>query len=517
MRQKYIILFVTLAIILPPIKASTAVFNVRDYGAKGDQKTNDSAAVQKAIDACNTAGGGTVLVPAGNYLSGMIRLRSHITLELDAGATLWASTDRRDYDKGRSRHLLFADGAHHIAVVGFGAINGQGTADLGRRMGVKEEMPSFRTGILLFQNCENVTIRDVTILYSDAWTVHLKRCETVFIDGVTIINNYYRTNSDGIDPNSCRDVHISNCHIVAGDDCIVLKSTDPYPCENVVVTNCTLETIATALKLGTESRGDFRNIHFSNCTIRNSPVGIGFYMKDGATMENVTFSNISIETSTPSLYSVCPIFMDIEKRNTDSSIGRIRDVMFRDITIRSGNGILIQGMPESPIENLTMENIIFRVDQASDYSKRSKHIGGRRTTRDERDTRYARQPSYVTIAYVHGLLLENIRVLIARDGFEKYERCAVSGHELENGTIRSIYRSPAGAGGQLPIVALENCRRMLLTGCQASPETPAFLGLRGKQTAAISLVGNDLREAVRPVIRGEDVPASAVKDLDDKR
>jgi hypothetical protein len=264
------------------------------------------------------------------------------------------------------------------------------------------------------------------------------------------------------------------------------------------------------LKLGTESRGDFRDIHFSNCTIRNTPVGIGFYMKDGTTMERVTFSNISIETDDSSNHQVFPIFMDIEKRHADSGIGKIRDVIFRDIHIRSGSGILIQGMPESPIENLAVHNITFRAAWADDYTKRHKAVGGRRTTKDDRDTRYARLPSYMTLAHVNGLMLDNIRVLIAEDAFQQYGRSAVCGHEMENGTIRSIYRRPAGASGQLPIIALHNCRYMLVTGCAAAPGTPAFLGLSGERTDHISLVGNALRGAVRAVIQTEEVPTHAV-------
>lgn len=503
--------------ILSPVRSRAEVFSVRDHGAKGDRTTNDTVAIQKAIDACNSAGGGIVVFPAGNYLSGSLELRSHVTLQLDAGATLWISTDPRDYANKRRGNLLYAQNAEHIAIVGQGTIHGQGTADYGRRRGVKEEAPSFRTGILLFENCRHVIIRDVTILFSDAWTIHLQRCETVFIDGVTIFNNYYRTNSDGIDPNSCRDVHISNCHIVAGDDCIVLKSTEPYPCENVVVTNCTLETIATALKLGTESHGDFRNIHFSNCTIRNTPVGIGFYMKDGATMERVTFSNISIESSSPSLHTVYPVFMDIEKRNPDSRSGKIRDVTFRDITIHTGAGSLIQGMPESPIENLTLQNITVRVDRAEDHSKRSKPVGGTRTTRDDRDTKYARQPAYLILAHVNGLLVDNIRVLVSDEVHRQYERSAISGHLLEQGTIRAVSRSPAGAGGKLPVISLQDCRQMLITNSQAAPGTPVFVGLSGKQSDQISLVGNDLSNAISPVVRAEEVAADAVKDFDAKR
>lgn len=512
MRTRCALLVALLLINLGSHGAPAPVFNVRDYGAKGDKNANDRTAIQAAVDACHKSGGGTVYFPAGDYLSGEIRLRSHVTLHIDAGATLWASTKSHDYGSKTSGKLLTAREAEHVAVVGMGTIHGQGTADYGRRPGVREERPSFRTGIALFEGCRNVAVRDVTILYSDAWTLHFRRCDTVFVDGVTIRNNYFRTNSDGIDPNSCRNVHISNCHIVAGDDCIVLKATEAHPCENVVVTNCTLETIATALKLGTESRGDFRNVHFSNCTIRNTPVGIGFYMKDGATMERVTFSNMTIETGDPSLHRIYPIFMDIEKRNPDSRIGRIRDVSFRDIHIVSGSGILIQGMPESAIENLTIQNLTFRVEEADDYSDRRKTIGGRRTTKDERDTLYVRKPAYLTLAHVDGLTLDDIRVLIAERAFEKYERTAVSLHEVENGTIRGIARRPAGRGGKLPVVAMENCRRMLVTGNMALPGTPAFLGLSGEETADISIAGNDLRGAAKAVVRSEEVPATTINE-----
>jgi polygalacturonase len=438
--------------------ARADTFNVRDYGAKGDGTTNDRAAIQKAIDAC-AGGGGTVVVPAGDYLTGKIELRSRVTLLIEPGATLRQSPDKADYGGWGSGNLLVARDAEDIALVGFGRIHGTGTADYGRGRGGKDK-PEFRTGILLFENCRNVHIRDLTILYSDAWTVHLRRCQGVFIDGLTIRNNYYRTNSDGIDPNSCRDVHISNCRITAGDDCIVLKATQAEPCENVVVTNCTLETIATALKLGTESRGDFRDIHFSNCVIRNSTVGIGFFMKDGATMERVTFSNISIENPTTSPEAIVPIFMDIERRNPDSKIGRIRDVSFRDIAIAGGMGVVVQGMPENPIENLTFDNITFRVENPRDYAKRRKHVGGSRTTSDERDTLYVRQPSYFTVANVKGLIVEDLRVLMSEEDFRKYPRSAFSGHNIDGGALRNVSREPAGAEGDAPILALENCRRL---------------------------------------------------------
>ena len=222
-------------------------------------------------------------------------------------------------------------------------------------------------------------------------------------------------------------------------------------------------------------------------------------------MERVTFSNISIEISdaaTPKSQTF-PIFMDIEKRHPDSPIGRIRDVIFRDIQIHSGSGVLIQGMPESPIEELTMQNLTSRVQHADDYSERRKAAGGRRTTSDDREFRYAQLPAYLTLAHVRGLMLDNVRVLIEEDAFNQYERSAICGHELENGILRSIHRQPAGIGGQLPVVSLHNCRHIMLTDCMVAPDTPALLGLSGKETADISLVGG----FVGPVTRTEEVTA----------
>ena len=167
------------------------IFNVREFGAKGSRKVNDQRALQAAFDACAKAGGRTVVLPAGDYLSGTLQMASGVMLRLEAGATLWASTDPRDYPAGRSAHLLVADGAQNLALLGPGIINGQGTADYGARWGVPDQ-PAFRVGILLFNNCRQVIVRDVSILNSDAWTLHFKRCEDVVVEDATIRNNYRR-------------------------------------------------------------------------------------------------------------------------------------------------------------------------------------------------------------------------------------------------------------------------------------------------------------------------------------
>jgi len=459
-REVLISLSVFLLTVLP---CSAKVWDVTELGAKADKETNAGPAIQAVIDQCAAAGGGTVFVPAGDYLCGQLNLKSSVTLHIEAGATLWVSPKKEDYSKGN--RFLFAEGQSNITIQGRGTIHGTGEADLARKRTDKpEQRPEFRVGILELVRCKNVTIRDVTVRYSDSWTFDLELCEDVVIDGVSILNNYYRVNADGIDPVSCRSVRISNCHIVAGDDCIVCKTREGAPCEDITVTNCVLETIATAVKIGTESASDFRNILVSNCVIRNSTVGIGIYIKDGGTAERISFANCTIETiRKPELASgslqnsVYPIFVDIEKRRPESSIGKIRDLSFSDIAIVSDNGVLVQGMTAGRIENLSMRNVTMRVDRAFDYSARKKHVGGKvYDTEDRRETIYARKPSYVTLANIDGLTIDGLRVFIPDEVFSKHPRSALSVYGASSAVIRDVQRQPARPESDVPVVVRED-------------------------------------------------------------
>lgn len=430
------------------------VFDVRDHGAKADGQTLDHRAIQAAIDACSGAGGGTVVVPPGQYLCGAVRLASGVTLRIEQGATILASNSKADYASGR--HLFWAEDAHDVVIEGPGAIDGRATADYGGRWGAPE-VPEFRVGILLLERCRNVAVRNLTIRNSDSWTLHFKRCDAVAVERVTIRNNYRRLNSDGIDPNMCRGVRISDCDITAGDDCIVLKATEAHPCQDVVVTGCRLESAASAIKLGTESHGDFRDIRFENCTVRNSFTGIGFYMKDGGTMERVVMRNIRIETCPAEGRTVTPIFMDIERRNPDSRVGRIRDVTIEDVEIRSGSGILIQGMPESRIENLALRRIRFAASGPDDYSKRSKPVGGRRTTSDERDTRFARHPAWAAIAYVRNLVLADVSFQYPAEVRARTDRSCAALWFVDGATVEGLVCSPPPPEGARPVLETVAC------------------------------------------------------------
>ena len=175
-------------------------------------------------------------------------------------------------------------------------------------------------------------------------------------------------------------------------------------------------------------------------------------------MERVVFKNVSIETTTDVRRAVAPLFLDIEKRHADSKVGKIRDVTFEGLEIRTGSGVLIQGMPESPIEKLTLRNIRVTVENPDDYADRKKPVGGRRTTRDERDTCFARLPSYFTVAHARDILVEDLRVEIAEDAFRKLEDLLKgSGNESDTTNAAGALEVEAVAAATPAADATEPC------------------------------------------------------------
>lgn len=367
----------------PTSLSHSGTFNIRDFGAIGDGITSDTEAIRATIAACAEAGGGTVFFPPGDFLCGSLHLVSNLTLHLSAGATL-----REEFTDGIEKcrvgpnnirpHFLMAHGVKNLSIIGQGTILGRGEADAA---GIDKEKRGFRTGLIHFDNCEHIRLSQFTIRFGDAWTVHLCRCENVFIQGVSILNNIHRRGgNDGLDLNSCRNVHISNCRITAWDDCIVLKTKDlerdddaiDQPCENIVVTNCTFVSGCTALKLGSESKGAFRDIHFSNCVIRESSVGCGIYILDGATVERVSFTNISMEIiddnryrrhDEPAHIHIFPICVFTGRRTPKSPLGVLRDILFRDIQAASNYGVVLLGDPESSLENVSINHMTLRTDR----------------------------------------------------------------------------------------------------------------------------------------------------------
>lgn len=438
---------------------------ITNYGAKPDSVTNNRQFIQKAIDDCFANGGGTVSVPAGVFFTGALQLKSNIELHLSPGAILHASSHKNDYviNNEQVTRLVVAKDADNITISGEGLILGTGQADGAVKRNVSTKMPEFRPGLIQLDSCTNVTLENITLKYSDFFAITLHKCTDILIHGLTIRNNYFHPNSDAIDPGECRNLVISDCNIISGDDCICFKEGG----ENVVVNNCILSTPSTAIKFGTGTSKIFKDFYISNCIIYNSMTGLGMYMKDGGTIENVSFNNITIEDiqdtsllNSGIIHQQVPIYIDIDKRTEDSPPGTIKNIRFTNITINSYNAILIQGMKEQPVENLFMNNIFFNVTRPFSFSGRKKPKGFADSKflyhDDHRLTEFAQKESYLTLANVKSAFIQNIHVFIDDETYNMFPRNSAAFYNVTELDAANITRSTDKNELQKKIVYISN-------------------------------------------------------------
>ena len=293
---------------------------ITDYGAVGDGKTLNTSAIQNAIDACTSAGGGRVIVPAGKYLSGTICLKSNVDLYLDSGAELISSLDPYDMpdlmggfeDDNRDTGweggcFLLARHAENVTISGFGRIDGRGRevfyedADDGGSHESPLKVRGYRPRMSFLEDVQNLTVKDVTFFDAAFWTLHMAGCRNVLIDGIRIENNERGPNNDGIDPDCCQNVIIRGCNIRCADDAIVVKTTAPMTkkygeCANILISNCILRSHSSALKVGTETWGDIHHVTMSDCILDNCTRGIGIWSRDGGHIHDIMIHHISGST-----------------------------------------------------------------------------------------------------------------------------------------------------------------------------------------------------------------------------
>jgi len=373
-----------------------ATFNVKGYGAAGDGLKKDTSAFAKAVEAASKAGGGTVLVPPGKYLTGAIELRSHITLEVESGATLLASPDVADYPLhvsawGTGRQeispLIYAEKAEDVTIRGRGTIDGQGQ-HWWRRMGWpdRQKVPrdqrtpaelaqlallaNGRPALIKLVGCKLVTIEQVHLINSPAWTVHPQLCEFVKVDGITIENPVPSPNTDGINPESCRNVQIMNSRIDVGDDCVTLKSginevgrKMGRPDENITITNCVMLRGHGGVTIGSEMSGGVRNVVVSNCVFQGTDVGIRVKSQRGrgGLVEGFNAANIVME-NVRSAFTITTFYMGTDKPTdlfpVNDGTPVFRDFHFTNITARgSKTAGEITGLKEMPIGTITFSGV----------------------------------------------------------------------------------------------------------------------------------------------------------------
>ncbi|HPI73382.1 MAG TPA: glycosyl hydrolase family 28 protein [bacterium] len=487
--------------------AQTA-YNVRDYGAQADGTTLTTKAIQAAIDACHQNGGGQVVFPAGQYLSGTIVLKDNVYLALNGGATLLGSKNIADYEP---KYLVFARDAKNIGLLGPGLINGQGDA-----FWRDKERPYIRPERTIeLERCNNVLIRDLQIRNSAAFNIALEECDRVTIAGVSIVNDRNAPNTDGIDPISSSNVFISDCYIETGDDAICPKSHGTAkPCENLVVANCVLISDDSAIKCGTRSDGAIRHCSFSNIVIRDAKYGIAFYMKDGGVFEDIQFSNISIETTRRGIErsfgtNSYAVFMDIEKREPSGLLGRIRNIVFSDIRIATPDGnCLLAGMPEQKIENVAFDNVQMRVTDRTDLSGRRKPRGTRSLT-DRAANDCSAVMSHWTFAHIDGLTLRNFIIQDETDS-AAFERHGLWALNVDDFSVDGFHIEQAQPNTKLAMIHLQDCRNARLEKTKAEKLSVPFVQILGKATRRISLINNDWSLLAKPLAIGKEIKSREI-------
>ena len=409
-----IVLAALVFITLDGAAAETAgVFNVLDYGAKGNGANDDTAAIQKAIDTCAAQNGGQVLLPGGTFLTGALTLHSGIDFHLANGAVLKGSANWRDY--GHPGALLFAKDATNITVSGNGIIDGNDRAvwqelaneEAGGDVNKEGWWPESFTGdwwpfdklpdepqthggrpmMVIFIGCHQVHLHDFTLRNAPSWTVHLVGCEDVAIDSISIHNDWDVANNDGIDLDHSRDVRIANCFIRAGDDGIVIKDTPNFAAyggsARITVTGCVLESRSSALKIDeTYTPPGARDIVFADCVVSHSNRGLSIQSLDEGDIENVLFANITVETGfQPHKWwgAAEPIHISHFPRTAKTKLGHVRNIRFSNILCHSENGIFLMGWTNSPLENIVLDNVRVEIAKTSDvpggfYDERPKGL-----------------------------------------------------------------------------------------------------------------------------------------------
>jgi polygalacturonase len=292
-----------------------AVYDVMDYGAKGDGETLDTVAVQSAIDACKP--GGVVQVGKGRYVVGTLKLKSDMELHVAEEAELLGSISLSDYatdNQGAieapafNKCLLYAENARNIRITGAGVIDGRGTREH-FPVKLKDGTLGKRPMLIRFVDCQDITFSGITLKNAASWCTHLVSCDDIVVQNVTI-DSHVNTNNDGFDMDGCANVLIENCNILTGDDAICPKSTTEKLCEKMVVKNCRVKSHTAAFKCGTSSHGGFRNITISDCDFSGCRMGvIKLLSVDGGLLENITISNIVMDDVEG------PIFIRLGNRN----------------------------------------------------------------------------------------------------------------------------------------------------------------------------------------------------------
>ncbi len=364
--------------------AEPKVFDVRQFGAKGDGKAVDTAAIQRALDECGKAGGGTVRFPEGTYLSKPINLRSHTTVQLDSNAILKATDDPKDYlpstvtweevlegkSKGPFANFVSGKGLTEVAITGKGTIDGSGArwwapAEEARRKVSGYTLP--RPNLIRLVQCKNVKVTGVTLQNSPKFHLVPDECDDVLIEGVTILSPEGAANTDAIDPSASRRVTITKCLIDVGDDNVAIKAGKKVPgrefaCEDITITDCVFKH-GHGLSIGSETAGGVRNLTVKRCHFDGTENGIRIKSPrgKGGKIENLVYEDITMTNVEGAITFTC-YYPKIPKTDKVQPITAetpaFRNIRVKNLTATSTRAAgVIVGLPESLVSEVVLENV----------------------------------------------------------------------------------------------------------------------------------------------------------------
>lgn len=384
------------------------IFNIKDFGAIADGKTLNTAAIQRAIDACAQNGGGQVLVEGGVYMFGTIVLRSNIELHIDDGATLLGSPRCEDYPerddvkhvdskklpRWRNACYIYCEESENVSITGMGKIDCNGESFVEPRenpmhwLYKRIDAPT-PPRVVFFAGCKNVRIEDITMEnLPSGWGFWIHDCDYVTFDKVKLFAEVEYENNDGIHINSSRNVNISNCDIVCGDDCLVLRANNASlpenkVCEKVTVTNCNLTSYSGGIRVGWRQCGTIRNCSFSNIVMTDTTVGVDINIphftfdptkmytidcgREATLIENISFDNIIMDN----VYAE-PVKIIVHD-NPETKVDAIRNLYFSNIRAKGPRGIRLKGRAENHLDNIRFLNCTFEVTDYSAFPREEFH------------------------------------------------------------------------------------------------------------------------------------------------
>ena len=516
------------------------LYNIRDFGAKGDGKTLDTAALQAAIDTCTRDGGGTVLVPSGTFVIGTTELKSNVTLHLAASATLLGSGDGKDYHavdaiplSGDSTlvdgnwALLFAVDATNVTIEGSGTIDGQGHL-FNNHPPNPNPPPAGISGAkrpyhLLFYRCHNIVVRDVELLRSAYHSIRIIQSERVRLDGI-YIHNRVNGNNDGFHFISAKYVTISNCVLLVQDDACALFGS----CQFVTVTNCVFSTRWSVFRFG---GGAVRNIAVSNCIIYETygcPIEVG---AGQMSLENLSFSNLILEDVTG------PIGIHFSGHNRRDDGGAdavpeafVRNVSFSHIRARvvaaptmsygdmmppihpfpgeQHSCITLNGLDGCWIEDVTFDDV-----QVTYAGGGSAELAAKRNIPQISREYFGvwgeepvGPPAYGLYARrVKGLTLHNVRFTVAAPDL----RPAIVLDDVQDVALHAL--SVQGNPEAESVLRFRNVNDVFVSAARVLTRSPTFLQLEGTGNTNVVLDGGDLTKAAKDVALKDGASVAAVK------